>query len=977
MANGGSAVGVEAVASIDAESNREIEEMLAYRERQLSQRALESLGGGALESAAPLMSPELAREFVSDKAYEMIVRYETGGRKYYENVYKSAPVWPGYSSGVTIGFGYDLGFVDEDEFIEVWGKLLPAQDVERLKEGIGLNGNQAQSLARRLKDIRISWEVAETVFARNTLPKFVGQTKAALPNFELERLHPHSTGALVSLVFNRGPDFKSNTDKRLEMRKIRAHMAKPVFAEIPDELRDMKRLWTSKGLQSRRDEEADLFEKGLELVRAKISVPQPAPVPRPDPVARPGDAPVAPGAPVAAGGAGDVLAGQPMPQMQGQAPAIPLPPGASADVAQAPAASASPASPAAPGVQMPPEMGGLESMYGTPAPQKVSLEDDWLEYDQLPLEQLEKKPSLESPGPSYSISHVRWAADDNEIPDYRSFAGIAAAEGTFELTAADIDTIISANRYKPTVDPSHGKILFGLRGCQLVGETDKQIDRDALKLRLARPDHKTFRCTIGVLDTRTRKLSGFIASTVPNRTYVYTCWQRARDDEDLAGNMLPTGCYGYIVGQHNSTPSAFVLRLTLDKKRTVAVWRSTDDVTYTVQDDVDVCQPGDNIHPAYTSSQAEFSSAGCQTIRGDSKGGHNGEWALFRIAAGLPKDGNGRYGTPYSYVLMTGLEAKAASEMRKRNELADEAKVRSKLVRLRQGSQGDEVKALQTALGLQPTGVMAAAEVEKLAEWQKKSLGFNDGIYTMDLDVHLNANILGGMPPPPAPAAPPAPAVATQPSPVDRPDPVSRPDAGTPVAGAATPAMPDLGGGGQTAQGWALEGVGGGATAGRSVFRRPAALSTASAKSHIQALLKEEDAQLLARLGLLTDQICEDPRRAGQLDLAVQRLPAGSERHVAAGHRVYSRIEPEIFRMLCGSSGMDAGERAEINRALSLSASDKTGAATAIAGSIMSSGLAAYGVALVMAALCLRRFGQTSLEDTCRIWGVRRRMGEA
>ena len=977
MSNGGSTGQLEAVLSPEDERNREIAEMLAYRERQLTERALESLEGPGLESAAPAMTPEEARTFISDKAYEMIIRYETGGRKYYESYYKSAPVWPGYSSGVTIGFGYDLGFVDEDEFVQVWGKYLPAQDVERLKEGIGLSGAKAQAVAKRLKDIKVTWEVSETVFCRNTIPKFVGLTRAALPNFDLEKLHPHCTGALVSLVFNRGSDFKSNTDKRSEMRQIRAYMTKPVFGEIPDEFRDMKRHWTSKGLKDRRDEEADLFEKGLELVRSRIAAQQPAPVARPDPVVRPGTT-----APAAATTSGDPMASIPMPQMPSQAPSVPLPPGATAPPAVA-QSQTQPTHPAASSVSPPTEMGALESVYGASPAKKVSLEDDWLEYDQLPIEQIEKPSSLEAAGNGYTINQVRWAAEDSEVPDYRSVAGIVGSDGTFELTIADIETIIRANRYKPTVDPAHGKLLFGLRGCQLVGETDKQVDRDALKLKLARPDHRTFRCTIGVLDVKSRKLSGFIASTVPNRTYVYTCWRRARDDEDLAGNMLPTGCYGYIVGQHNSTPSAFVLRKTVNEKRTVAVWRSTDDVTYTVQDDIDVCQPGDNIHPAYSASTAEFSSAGCQTIRGNSSGGHNGEWAHFRIAAGLPRDGNGKYGTPYSYILMTGLEAKAAIEMRIKGELADDAKVRAKLVRLRQGSQGEEVKLLQTALLLQPTGVMGAAEVEALAKWQKDKLGFNDGIYSMEFDPHLNANILGGMPPPPA--------VASQPAPVDRPGAVPRPDAGAPTATAAL--QPDLGGGGQTAKGWALESIAGGrasAPGGAAAApRRPSALETPMTRGHIQALLGEDDAQLIRRLGQMTEQVRTDPRRAGQLEIVTMKTAPVQEGIIdglaEVGQRVYGRIEPELFRIMCGSSSTDAKDRSEIQQALaslssaaasSPSGSGKNEVVVAVAGVMMASGVAFYGIALVVATIFVRRFAKTSLEETCRVWGTRRRMSQ-
>jgi hypothetical protein len=968
VSNGGS--DLEAASSAEQEYLNEVAEMLAYRERHLVQRALESLEGPGLEASTPKLTPEEARKLVSDKAYELIVQYETGGREYYEKVYKSAPVWPGYSSGVTIGFGYDLGYIGEDEFVEVWGKLLPADAVERLKEGVGITGGGAQAIARRLKDIRVSWEVSETVFARNTVPKFVGMTMRALENFDAEMLHPHSTGALVSLVFNRGADFKSSSDKRLEMRQIREHMAEPVFKEIPGELRAMKRHWTSKGLKERRDAEAKLFERGLELQRERMKSQQPAPVARPDPVPRPDVKPAPPA---------DILAGQPMPQLPTQAPPIDVsaPPAVVAAAGSGASAATASASDTL-GIPAPPEMGTLEGIYGGAREEAVSLEDDWLAYDQLPVEQLETPSSLESTRGSYSISKVRWAGEDNEIPDYKHVAGIVEVEGPFELTADDLRTIIEANRYKPVTE-GHGKILFGLRGCQLSGQTDKQVGVDALKLEIARPDHKNFRCTIGVLDVSSRKLSGFIASTVPNCNYVYKCWENSRDGEDLVGNMLPTGCYGYIVGPHNNTPSAFVLRKTLNQKRNVAVWRSTDDVTYTVQDEIQVCQPGDNIHPAYSASTAKFSSAGCQTIRGNGtgSGNHTGEWAQFRIAAGLPADGNGKYGTPYSYVLTTGVEAKAVAAMRKSGELADKAKVQSRLVRLRQGSQGEEVKTLQAALGLPPTGVLEADDIEKLVEWQRERLGWNDGIYSLDCDPHLGVNILGGLPPPQQPAQPPADVAASgQPAPIPRPDPVARPPA-------------SLGGDGSTAAGWALESTG--SAAGRRAGaprvavvqpRRSGALESASARQQVQSLLNVDDAELVRRLGQITEQVRNDPKRAGNLELPAQAPPPALEGVFSdvlseIGGRVYARLEPEVYKIVCGSNSADARDRSELQKAfakVSSGGGNKNEVVTAVAGVMIGSGLAFYGVALVVATIFVRRFAQATLEETCKVWGARRRM---
>jgi hypothetical protein len=48
------------------------------------------------------------------------------------------------------------------------------------------------------------------------------------------------------------------------MRAIKADMTSKTFPDIPTQIRDMKRLWpTVRGLQIRRDLEAQLFQDGL------------------------------------------------------------------------------------------------------------------------------------------------------------------------------------------------------------------------------------------------------------------------------------------------------------------------------------------------------------------------------------------------------------------------------------------------------------------------------------------------------------------------------------------------------------------------------------------------------------------------------------------------------------------------------------------------------------------------------------------
>ena len=170
--------------------------------------------------------------------------------------------WPGESSGITIGAGYDLGFCSAEQFEEDWSPYLSSDEIERLKDVIGVSGEAARRRAGEFRDIRIRTADAEEVFKERTLPLYSQQTEDAFPG--VDELPPKVQGALVSLVFNRGPGMDG--DRRKEMRAIRDAVAEGDLQEIADQLRAMKRLWgpNMRGLLRRRDAEADLVESAID-----------------------------------------------------------------------------------------------------------------------------------------------------------------------------------------------------------------------------------------------------------------------------------------------------------------------------------------------------------------------------------------------------------------------------------------------------------------------------------------------------------------------------------------------------------------------------------------------------------------------------------------------------------------------------------------------------------------------------------------
>jgi hypothetical protein len=79
----------------------------------------------------------------------MIVELEVGAQPTYDRKYRK-PTWPGASSGVTIGIGYDVGYVSKAHFATDWtGDVLPDGMVAALQKAAGVTGAAARALAQR------------------------------------------------------------------------------------------------------------------------------------------------------------------------------------------------------------------------------------------------------------------------------------------------------------------------------------------------------------------------------------------------------------------------------------------------------------------------------------------------------------------------------------------------------------------------------------------------------------------------------------------------------------------------------------------------------------------------------------------------------------------------------------------------------------------------------------------------------------
>jgi hypothetical protein len=184
------------------------------------------------------------------------VEEETGGRDYYEKVYKSTFIWPGGASGATAMVGIDIGYYTAAEVNLLFKPLTTPDELELIQDGRGKKGLIAKAYVKKyLNKITFTWDEAIQTFETHILPKFIKYTVKAFPG--VEKLEEDAQTALVSLVFNRGMSMKGASRK--EMLAIKGLVPHKRYQEIAAQIRSMKRLWDkTSGLVGRREKEATL-----------------------------------------------------------------------------------------------------------------------------------------------------------------------------------------------------------------------------------------------------------------------------------------------------------------------------------------------------------------------------------------------------------------------------------------------------------------------------------------------------------------------------------------------------------------------------------------------------------------------------------------------------------------------------------------------------------------------------------------------
>lgn len=285
----------------------------------------------------------------------------------------------------------------------------------------------------------------------------------------------------------------------------------------------------------------------------------------------------------------------------------------------------------------------------------------------------------------------------------------------FVLTPEILGVLLSANDLSPIESPRRMDatlVLFALRACTIVDQTQVGLPLEAVELSVTETDHLRPKCVLGVWRRADNRVAVFSGSTVPNR-YALTLQAAAFVRAGAGGpvwriaNVLPTGRHDFTVGAHGGwQPTAFrsadlsgaaTIQPALRSSTGQLAWR---DLT------LDAGTVLDNIHPAVTPADAHgaaFSSEGCLTLAERAPPlrwtARPPDWKTFLAMAEVRHRPN-RERRIHSLALLTGAEAWLAAQG-------------SAASRLRYGSRGPGVAALRQAMTMRGGDTFDAAMLHR------------------------------------------------------------------------------------------------------------------------------------------------------------------------------------------------------------------------------------------------------------------------
>ncbi|EBY4402265.1 hypothetical protein DUV58_24755 [Salmonella enterica subsp. enterica serovar Caracas] len=117
--------------------------------------------------------------------------------------YRSEAYWPGQSSGITIGYGVDIGHQSE-EGLHKWG--VPQSIIDKIKDYFGITGEAANTLLKGLKDKTLGLSDREIkqfsdIVKKQATADIINKYNAATKGITFDKIPYNTRTAIIDLFY--------------------------------------------------------------------------------------------------------------------------------------------------------------------------------------------------------------------------------------------------------------------------------------------------------------------------------------------------------------------------------------------------------------------------------------------------------------------------------------------------------------------------------------------------------------------------------------------------------------------------------------------------------------------------------------------------------------------------------------------------------------------------------------------------------